>query len=324
MRAALVVSIALLVPLPAAAHRLAPSYLELAQAADGVVVVTWRTPALQSGAPALRPRLPETCRSSGSLTRQVERGRLTERWTARCDRLVGQSLGVDGLGKSRTQAIVRVELSDGRVVGGLLDARRSSFAVPARPSRLAVALDYLGLGARHLVLGPDHVLFLLALLLLVRRLGTLLVALSAFTLGHSATLALAALGALSVPQPLAELGIAASLLVLASEIVAPGEAPGGLRRRPWLAAGGFGLLHGLGFAGALTAAGLPAGEVPLALVSFNLGIELGQLSLVPLGLALLWLLRSLGRVGARSVSVAGYAIGSLAGYWCLERALLLP
>ena len=323
MRAALLVSLVLLVPLPASAHRFAPSYLELAEGADGTVVATWRTPTLQSGALALRPRLPESCRPTGSAMREVESGRLTERWTVRCDRLVGERLGVDGLPESRTQAIVRVKLSDGRVVRGLLDAERSSFVVPARPSRLAVALDYLGLGARHLVFGPDHVLFLLALLLLMRRPGTLLVAMSAFTLGHSATLVLAALGTLSVPQPLAELGIAASLLVVASEIALPDEKPGVLRRRPWLGAGGFGLLHGLGFAGALGAAGLPAGELPLALVSFNLGIELGQLSLLPIGLALLWLLRSLGRAGARSLPVAAYVIGSLAGYWCLERALVL-
>jgi len=218
---------------------------------------------------------------------------------------------------------VRVTLADGRLVQGVASPGNLLIAVPPRPRALDVMRDYARLGVAHILTGPDHLLFVFGLVLLAGTTRRLLATVSAFTLGHSITLTLAALGFVDVPSGPIEVAIAASVLALAVELARP-PGPTLIRRRPWLMAGAFGLLHGLGFAAALREAGLPAGEIPLALLSFNVGIEVGQLLFV---LAVLALWRAAGRLPdrmppwARRVPV--YGMGSLAGYWWLERALAL-
>ncbi len=159
----------------------------------------------------------------------------------------------------------------------------------------------------------------------------LLRTLTAFTLGHSVTLSLAALGLVQLPSAPVELAIAASIWVVALELARQDhERSSWAGRRPWLVAGAFGLLHGFGFAGALAEAGLPAGDIPLALVSFNVGIELGQLAFIAFVLALRWALTALPSarlepvwLGRRLGLAASYVIGVLATYWCLERGSAL-
>src|SRR5206468_4671481 len=234
--------------------------------------------------------------------------------------LVGERIGVSGPGGVALGAIVRVTLADGRLVQGVASPGKLLLTVPPRPRALDVMRDYARLGVAHILTGPDHLLFVFGLVLLAGTMRRLLATVSAFTLGHSITLSLAALGFVDVPSGPIEVAIAASVLALAAELARPRAAVTLIRRRPWVMAAAFGLLHGLGFAAALRAAGLPSGDIPLALVSFNTGIELGQLVFV---LTVLALGRPAGRVldlvPAWMRRVPVYAMGSLAASWWLER-----
>ena len=184
------------------------------------------------------------------------------------------------------------------------------------------ALRYLGLGIEHILLGVDHLLFVLGLLLLVRGSWTLIKTITAFTLAHSITLALATLGVVEVPSPPVDAAIALSIVFLGAEILRARQGrPGLAARAPWVVAFAFGLLHGLGFAGALSQLGLPPGEVPQALLFFNVGVEIGQLMFVPTFLALVWALRALQVSWPRwSEPLPAYAIGTVAAFWFIERA----
>jgi hypothetical protein len=246
-------------------------------------------------------------------------------WSIACPQpLVGLEIGVDGLAGSGTDAIARVAFADGREVRAILTAAAPRLRIPKRERASEVLASYLRLGVWHLATGLDHVLFVLGLLLLLGATRRLLVAVTAFTLGHSATLALAAVGAVTLPQAPVELGIAATIVLLARELALradAGRSP--IARRPALLPFGFGLLHGLGFAGALAALGLPGHAIPLALFAFNLGIELGQLALLALALPVLGLARRLARRAPLWLGeVPATAIGSLAALWCIERGLV--
>jgi hydrogenase/urease accessory protein HupE len=245
---------------------------------------------------------------------------LIERRELRCGErsLVGSEIAVEGLAGSGTDVLIQVRLLDGRSIRAMASARSPSFTVPERERATRVIGDYASLGIAHLASGLDHLLFVTGLLLLVSGGRRILLAVTAFTVGHSATLALAVLGIASLPASLVEIGIAASLVALAVELAT--RAPGRLRH-PWLLALSFGLLHGFGFAGALREAGLPAEAIPLALFSFNLGIEIGQLAFVALALCAFFLASAfLDRIPAAIGRVPAYAIGSLGVFWCLERA----
>ncbi|WP_162932246.1 HupE/UreJ family protein [Solimonas sp. K1W22B-7] len=311
-----------------AAHPLAPALLQLKEGEGGKVELLWRASILQ--AVGVEPRLPADCRrlDEPAVIRD-ERGALTARWTLDCGTgLSGKTLLVPQLDRAGINVILRIERPDGSVLKTLLDASRPDYSVPALQAAPAVFPSYLQLGVEHLLLGFDHLLFVTGLVLLVRRLRALLITVTAFTLGHSITLSLAALGFVHVDSGYTELGIALSILLLACELARPaGSPPTLLARRPALMAVAFGLLHGLGFAGALAEIGLPQAEIPLALFGFNVGIELGQLLLVTALLGLGWLWRRLPLAAERPAALARllpvYLIGSLAAYWCLERAAAL-
>jgi hypothetical protein len=308
----------------AGAHALAPSLFALEEKSPGEVEVLWQTPLQTTAQGALRSRIPADCQPAGDTEVARDERRRSERLRLRCGRtsLVGVTLHVDGLDRSGTNVLVRVGLADGRRLQAVLSLAQPSWTVPARAAPTEVALRFFGLGMEHLATGLDHVLFVTGLVCLLRGGRRLLGAVTAFTAGHSVTLALATLGVVQVPSGPIEVGIAASLVLLATELVrarADGV-PGILSRAPWVMAFGFGLLHGLGFAGALHEAGLPAGDVPLALAGFNLGIEAAQLLLVG---ALLAAARALGAAPARwlhlAPRLAAEAIGVLGVYFCLDR-----
>jgi hydrogenase/urease accessory protein HupE len=209
---------------------------------------------------------------------------------------------------------------DGLTIQVVLNPRRGTFVVPAQPTRLDVVRSYVGLGMEHILTGPDHLLFVLGLLLLLSTRRLLVQAITAFTIGHSITLSVAALELATVPSRPIEVLIAASVLALAVELARDTTAATLIRRSPWLVALGFGLLHGFGFAGALAETGLPPGDIPLALFSFNIGIEIGQLAFVAAVLGAGWLAAHFAPgVAGRLRRPAIYAMGILAAFWCFER-----
>ncbi len=312
---------------PAAAHRLAPSLLELQEQGGGAVRVRWKTPRLQPTGSALHPELPSRCSEVGTPRAASDARSLSLEWRVRCGEggLVGARIAVRGLSESATNALLSVALEDGRRFRAVLHGERSSLVIPERQSAWRVARDYLGLGMGHILAGLDHLLFVLGLLLLVTGARRLLYTVTSFTLGHSVTLSLAALGVFRFPPTPIELAIAVTILVLAVELARGRSAPESrMRRAPWSMAFLFGLLHGLGFAGALAEIGLPQEEIPLALLSFNLGIEAGQLVFIAVALASR---RALDPVLVRSPAwlarAPAYGIGTLAVYWCLDRAVAL-
>jgi hypothetical protein len=319
------VAAVLLVGTPALGHRLAPSYLELRESDAGRVEVLWRTPLLRARGSDLRPVLPIHCEAAAA-------PRISEDATARTVRLqldcgphglAGATLAADGLAESGTDVLVHAVLADGNALRLLLSRARPEARIPGREQAGDVLARYGALGVEHLFTGLDHALFVTGLVLLVSGRRRLIGAITAFTLGHSATLALAALGVLRIPTATAELAIAASLVLLARALLAaPGGPPSLLARRPWLASGGFGLVHGLGFAGALAEIGLPTGAIPLALFAFNVGIEVGQLALVGALLLAGTVLASMARSGGRlAAELPATAIGALGVFFLLERIL---
>jgi hydrogenase/urease accessory protein HupE len=325
----LLLALALLAAGNAAAHPLDPSLLELTEIGDGKVEVLWREPASAPRGARLSPILPKTCRQLAPAELNQGGQRISLRWEAKCsEKLEGAELGVAGLAARGTDALLRVHLADGRLVQAVLRGDRETFVIPAKPSAAALLADYLRLGFHHILTGYDHLLFVLGLLFLVRGRRALLLTITAFTLGHSVTLSLAALGWLKLPSAPVEAAIAASIFVLALELAREGKNRG---TSPWKMAASFGLLHGVGFAGALAEAGLPQDDVPLALFGFNLGIEIGQLAFVA---AILLLMTALDRLPAKWKEAkpsierlslpAAYLIGSLSFYWLLERLPIWP
>jgi hypothetical protein len=318
---------ALCAPGGARAHAFAPALLDVQELGGGRARVLWRSSALRAPGSDPRPSLPASCQPLGAPEERVEGGTFESRFEIQCPgELAGLRFGAHDLERARIDALARVALADGRVVQRVLRPGAASFVVPERESARAILRAYLALGVEHILLGADHLLFVFGLLLLVGRAPRALVAtISGFTLGHSVTLSLAALGALRAPTRAVELWIALSVFLLALELARPpAPRPALLRRRPWAMATAFGLLHGLGFAGALAEAGLPASDVPVALLSFNAGIELGQLAFV--GAVLLgWSLLAarLARLPRWTRALPVYALGALSAYWCLERAAQL-
>jgi len=326
MRAGLLAVLVLGMAAGLRAHPLAPCVLEMRELGDSRVEVGWKTPLVRPRGADLEPVLPARCRALGPRAVSEEGGGMWTRWTVSCgaDGLVGERIGIAGPGSLALGALVRVTLRDGRLVRGVLSPGQPALTIPARPRVLDVTGDYVRLGVGHILGGPDHLLFVFGLVLLAGTVRRLLATVSAFTVGHSVTLTLAALGIVDVPSRLIEVAIAASVLALAVELARRPVAPTLMRRWPWMMAAVFGLLHGLGFAGALREAGLPDGEIPLALFSFNAGIELGQVFFV---LGVLGLKRVARQLPVRIPEwvrwVPVYGMGSLAGYWWLERALAL-
>ncbi|HTS82460.1 MAG TPA: HupE/UreJ family protein [Myxococcaceae bacterium] len=308
-------------PLVALAHEARPAYLELREAAPGNFRVLWKTPMQGDLRLALVAEFSQGVQATSPvLTRRVP-GAAVQTWSVRSTSLRGQTVRVGGLEGTMTDALVRVEFADGTSWTERLTPGRSEATVPARPSSLAVAGLYLRLGVEHILTGVDHLLFVLALLILTRGGGRLLATITAFTVAHSITLAAATLGWVHVPQPPVEAVIALSIAFVAAEIVRgrAGHA-GAAERWPWLVAFVFGLLHGLGFASGLAEIGLPEKRIPLALLFFNVGVELGQLVFVA---AVVLALRAMARARLRLPRSSGllvpYFIGSVAMFLLIQR-----
>lgn len=312
-----------LVARTAIAHPLAPALLELQERESGRVEVTWKRSALRVPGSDLQPILPPECPVVVPVRVEDQGAAVLARWEIDCGEagLVGRTIRIDDLGPAKIDTLVRIELADGRQLQRVLRRSEPQMEVPARQTRGAVFYDYLSFGFEHILTGADHLLFVFGLFLLCAGFGPLAKTVTAFTAGHSITLSLAALGYAKLPSGPIEVLIAASVLALAVDLARDAEKPTWMRRFPWPMALLFGLLHGLGFAGALREVGLPEGEIPMALFSFNVGIEVGQLAFVALLLAATSMIERFPVALPRRVVV--YAMGSLAAFWMIERGAAL-
>jgi len=239
--------------------------------------------------------------------------------------LAGRRVEFVGLQATITDVLVRVQLRDGRRSTTLVHPSQPWIEIAAVRGPLVVAGGYVLAGIHHILLGVDHLLFVLGLLLIVKDRWMLVKTISSFTLAHSITLAIATLGYGSVPAAPLNAAIALSILFLGPEIVRAwrGETSWTIRR-PWLVAFAFGLLHGFGFASGLITLGLPRAEIPIALLSFNVGVEAGQLLFVVLILLLERAFRVLEVHWPRLIErLPGYAVGSLGAYWTIQRVVIL-
>jgi hypothetical protein len=328
MRALAKAAFALLLAWPAigAAHPLAPALLELRASTAERYEVRWLTSVARVRGVEVAPVLPARCRTLGTPRTALRGGEAVEStWAVQCDGgLAGGTIHVDGLDGSGIQVVLRIEAAGAPAVSAILDARAPAFAVPRQPTAGARWLAYGVLGVEHLLGGLDHVLFVVGLLGVVRGARKLVVAITAFTLGHSLTLAAATLGVVRVDPALTELGIALSLVAVALGMLRPHDAPGLIARHPGALTLAFGLLHGLGFAGVLGGMALEQDAIVAALLAFNLGIEAGQLAVVAAALALARLARDVAwSQWTISRLAPAYMIGSLAACWCLERTAAL-
>ncbi len=307
-------------------HALQPGYLELRLIDTDLYAVVWKVPATGGRPMAIDARLPESCDPRAPGQPVWDGAAYVARWTASCPGgLEGGVIQIDGLDQTSTDVLVRFDFADGVTQAHRLTAGDPSFTVPSQPNGLEVARTYFLFGVEHILLGVDHLLFVLALLLLVKGTRRIIATVTAFTIAHSITLAGATLGLVHMPGPPIEAAIALSIAFVASEIVHSRRGKPGLTEQyPWVVAFTFGLLHGFGFAGALAEIGLPQKSIPIALLFFNVGVEVGQLLFIAAVFAIIMLARWMARLvrppqPAWAWAVPPYVIGSLAVFWVIQR-----
>ena len=318
--------LALAIASSALAHESRPAYLELRQTEEAEYDVLWKVPGRgEDMRLGLYVEWPDGCRDVSVPRAQMVNNAFVERWRIACDGgLSGKTVRIAGLSGTQTDALVRLERLDGTSQLSRLTPTSTSFVVSATPNAWDVVSTYTVLGIGHLLTGIDHLLFVLALLIITRGGWKLVKTVTAFTISHCITLSLATLGYVNMPSAPVEAIIALSIVFVAAEIVRAREGrPGLTQRAPWTVAFAFGLMHGLGFAGGLSEMGLPPGHVPTALLFFSLGVEAGHLIFVGVMLALIWAVRRLRLAIPDWVSLAPpYAIGSVAAFWVIQRVLL--
>ncbi len=307
----------------AIADEIRPGYLELNATGGNVYSVKWKVPMKGDLVLSLKPVLPETCSERTPPGSMALGGAMITRWSISCaGGLDNAHIRIDGLENTMTDVLVRIVRQDGMTQMKRLTPAENGFEVAAETTSLDVIRVYTSLGIEHILLGVDHLLFVFALLLIVSGWRRLVGTITAFTVAHSITLFAATLGWVHVAQAPVEAVIALSILFLATEIIHNRQGKPGLAKRyPWLVAFIFGLLHGFGFAGALAEIGLPEQSIPLALLFFNVGVELGQLVFVVAVVAAGWFLRKLLTHKALQGGelAASYLIGSLSAFWLIER-----
>lgn len=311
------------------AHALDPGYLSLENLSGDTWRVFWRKPDVGGGPMAIDATLPDTCTPATGSAPHFDGVAWVSEWVTTCPSgLAGTRITINGLDAMRTDVLIRVQEGDTATLTARATPGQPFVDIPVDLSSAQVFRSYLALGFEHILDGLDHLLFVFALLVLIQSPGRLIGAITAFTVAHSITLAAASLGVLTIPGPPVEAVIALSIVLIAVEILRQHKSGEQLTvRHPWVVAFLFGLLHGVGFAGALSDIGLPQGDIPMALLAFNVGVEAGQLTFVAVILALflivqkIWphLARLLHEPGAPGTIVFGYAIGFISVYWVAER-----
>lgn len=312
-----------LLPAPAPGDIFQPAYLELRELGGDEYAVLWKVPARpDSRRLAAHVRLPEGAEELTRPTAFIANGAWVERWNIRFEGgLVGETIAIEGNAAGVSDIIARVERLDGSSQVERLELGSPEFVVLPPQGTGEIAWAYLVLGVEHILGGIDHLLFVLALLLIVRGGKRIFITVTAFTVAHSITLVAATLGFVHVPGPPVEAIIALSIVFVAVEVIHGLQGrPGITARAPWVVAFSFGLLHGLGFAGALEEVGLPQTAIPIALLMFNVGVEVGQLIFIAAVLLLGALAQKvLEKSEQWAVPMTAYAIGSVAAFWTIER-----
>jgi hydrogenase/urease accessory protein HupE len=322
-----VVALILTAIVPGRADEFKPGYLQLTQLDRETYDVLWKVPAIdESTTLKAKPQFPDGTEALTEVRSTFSRGVTVQRWRIRVpDGLDGKAILFSQLSETRIDVLARLVRLDGTVQLERILPVHPSFVGRPSPGRLEVVRTYTILGIEHILSGIDHLLFVLALVLLVQGTRRLLATITAFTVAHSLTLAGATLGWVQVPGPPIEASIALSIVFVASEIVHTRQGRYSVTQHyPWVVAFAFGLLHGFGFAGALAQVGLPQSAIPIALLFFNVGVGVGQLLFVG---AVLAAIAAGSRVRDRlrlSQSawigrIAPYAIGALASLWLVER-----
>jgi hydrogenase/urease accessory protein HupE len=317
--AALVSSLLLLAV--AQAHEVRPAYLEITQPEASHYRIVWKQPTMGELAIRLSPHL-----SNGWLERQPDdqyaaAGFLIRTWNIEADTvdtLAGSTITIEGLEYTLTDVLLRIRLLNGPSVDALLRPESPQYQISSRDAP-AVPM-FLIHGIEHILAGADHLLFVLGLLLLVQGRWMLVKAVTAFTAAHSITLAMAVLAEASLPAPFVETLIALSILFLGVEILRARNGGTSLAiRYPWAMAFGFGLIHGMGFASGLASLGFAHGELLSALLLFNVGVELGQLTFIAIVLTV-WRALSAARIGgpALQLRIPAYAVGIAGAYWTFQ------
>ena len=305
------------------ADEIRPAYLELQEKKHNIFSAILKVPAKGDKKLNIHALFPPDCKNTTPISSYFVNGAYLERWSMKCESgLVGKTVSIKGLESTNTDLLLRLEFMNATSQSVLLTPAKYLYQIPEVASSFQIVKTYTLLGIEHILMGIDHILFVFALLLIVKNMRRLLWTITAFTLAHSLTMAGATLGFVHVPQQPVEAIIALSIMFLAMEIVHEKQGRSGIASRyPWIVAFIFGLVHGFGFAGALAEIGLPQQAITLALIFFNIGVELGQLmfvaTVVLLALALGRLKRP--RLLEKAERVAIYSIGGLSSYWIFER-----
>ena len=304
-------------------HEIRPAFLQIIQTSETTYEVFWKVPSMGDAVPKIHPVFPpsftveELKRPNPNqiLGSVIYSYKITSQET-----LQGKILTIEGLNKTLIDALVTVAYLNGEKVTLMLQPDKDSSIIPGETSTYDVIKTYSKLGIEHILFGIDHLLFVLALIIITRGKWKIIKTITAFTIAHSITLSLAALGLVNFPVPPVEAVIALSIVFLAIEIVKNLNGQETLTsKKPWLVAFTFGLLHGFGFAGALANIGLPQQDIPWALAFFNVGVEIGQITFVIVVLAIIKLLSFKKNWSMTLKRIPPYVIGSLATFWMIER-----
>lgn len=305
------------------ADEIRPAYLEVKESQEKQYNFLLKLPIKGTKQLPISLVMPKNCTTNIEPRIHRVNGALLKQWSMACPKgIYGETLAFKGLAESNTDLLLRLEFLNSTSQSVLLTPSKTSYTIDKEASSFQIVQTYTWLGITHILLGFDHILFVFALLLIVKSMRRLLWTITAFTVAHSITMVGATLGVMSLPQQPVEAMIALSILFLAMEIVHEKQGKVGLTSRyPWLIAFIFGLLHGFGFAGALAEIGLPQQAVTLALLFFNLGVELGQIMFVAAVVLIAYFLKRLNQAPLlqKVETIIVYGIGSLSSFWVFER-----
>jgi hypothetical protein len=304
------------------AHPLSPLLFQVEESKEGILNILWKRPETQVRGVKITPVFPKGCQQKGKTRINFENKGIVQKYQMVCENhsLVGQSLQVTGLDKGKTNVFVYVTLKSGVVIQDILTGQKPILRIPKNLSSFGFFKKYLAFGFYHLLTGPDHLLFVFGLIVLLPHFRSLLMTITFFTIGHSMTLGLSVLGIFYLPSGLSEVLIAFTLLLLAAEMNQAEKQKTLISKRPWGMSLLFGLIHGFGFAGALKEVGLPQTEIPFGLFSFNLGIECGQIIFIFCVLQFFYLFKKLNiNLPPWVQKTKAYSIGAISSFLILER-----